>query len=709
MPKPVDNAFINAQFKTFVDFARDKDAGTKVRALIGNEGQERTIAAKSESVLNKIFFRVGSNKSVNNEVRTLFRDAVARMFGGEEHMPAAVKKAMKLDDYGKGRPLTARRILAVQSAVAQIAAKHDTLLQQGLAAYGDRDRNGVAQNLIHLAFASCHGNADAMDVVDKHLLSIIETGGGDLRGEQEVKTRVEGLVATLAQLKTLSRKNPVVYSAGKEMLLLGGKPVPPEIVAGLVRAANRAPLNRLRRLDDASTGVEIHQALRQFYDALVAAMDATGAAKKFADAPEMKTAVREFAAMIILSRCGASALGNIRDALNDPATSHLAAYFTQCADGTMTLPGNVSRETKAGVREAGQIAGNYLNLLAFCVQKNLERVAPGAQPVEIGACNGKPDIEGLGGNALIAETVSMARFINSRNVDDYVDATVKGQGPAADEAKRIVRNKLGEANNPSRKLGARLGANAEAMMNITLCGEMQKLAAGQASQFEKDIARGINATLRDGDRTIKLSNNLATARDELARFVTGDDDARYDTLQPAARNKVHLLMALLSQETEKAGENGTQYALNPRESDPIFNLGTPPRGTGRTTRAFTIDKRDDGGISLKYEMDKQLNSFQALDQGAEDHALAPESNFKCVLRYGLEGGEFNRVANLDYAPYDDEQVASRINEHEELPDGTSGYKQNALFRAVDSMPGQFKIEADCTLDFELNLVPGQDD
>jgi hypothetical protein len=33
MPKPVDNAFINAQFKTFVDFARGKDAGTKVRGL----------------------------------------------------------------------------------------------------------------------------------------------------------------------------------------------------------------------------------------------------------------------------------------------------------------------------------------------------------------------------------------------------------------------------------------------------------------------------------------------------------------------------------------------------------------------------------------------------------------------------------------------------------------------------------------------------
>ncbi len=298
MPIDINDAFINAQFKTFVDFARGKDAGTKVRALIGNDGPERTVGAKSECVLNKIFFRVPSNKAVNNEVRTLFRAAVARMFGGEEHIPASVKTAMKLGDYGKGRPLTARRILAVQSALEQIAAKHDDLLQKGLGFYGDRHGTGASANLVKLAFASCHGNADAMDVVDKHLLSIIETGGGQLRNEQ-------------------------------------------------------------------------------------------------------------------------------------------------------------------GVQAAGRLAGNYLNLLAFCVQKNLERAAPGSAPVEIGAYNGQPDIEGLGGNELVAETISMARAINARNLDAYVDEAVQGRGPAADDAKRIVRNKLGEANNPPQKLGARLGDNTE--------------------------------------------------------------------------------------------------------------------------------------------------------------------------------------------------------------------------------------------------------
>ena len=709
MPIDINDAFINAQFQNFVDFARGKGAGTKVRALIGNDGPERTVGAKSESVLNKIFFRVPSNKAVNNEVRTLFRAAVARMFGGEEHIPASVKTAMKLGDYGKGRPLTARRILAVRSALEEIAAKHDDFLQRGLDNYGER-ADGAAADRVKVAYACCHGNADAMDVVDKHLGTILETGEGDLRSEQEVRRRVEGLVANLAQLKALSRKNAGIYVAGRETLVILGKPVPRDILAGLVQAANRAPLNLFRRLDAGSRGMEIHKAVRQFYDILQAALDSSGAAKKYAAEPDAKTTLRAFAGMVMLSRCSAAALGRLRDALNAPTTAHLYRLYSRYRNGeTDGVPrGGVSVQTLEGLKDAGEIAGNFLEMLAYCVHENLIRVTPGATPVEIGSCNGIPDLEALGGDALVEENLSLARAINAQNVDAYLDATVKGQGRAADEARRIVRNKLGECNDPLRSLGSRLGANAAAMLNITVCGEMQKLAAGQASQFEQDLAHGIDATLQDGDRTIKLSNDFATARDQLARFVTGDDTARYETLPPPARGKVHLLMALLSQKTEKAGENGIQYAVAPEENQPIFDLGTPPRGTGRATRTFTIEKKDNGGIDLLYEVDKQINSFEAHDQPGENLPLAPESSIKSLLGYSLAGNEFNRLANLDYTPYNDDQVSSRINETETLPNGTVACKPHALFRALDAMPEPFRIQADCTLDFELNLVPAQD-
>ena len=62
-------------------------------------------------------FRSRANKEANNATRELFKSAVAEMFGGEDNIPENVRAAMKMKDYGKGRPLTARRILAVKTAI----------------------------------------------------------------------------------------------------------------------------------------------------------------------------------------------------------------------------------------------------------------------------------------------------------------------------------------------------------------------------------------------------------------------------------------------------------------------------------------------------------------------------------------------------------------------------------------------------------------
>ena len=43
------------------------------------------------------------------------------MFGGEANVPKSVKSAMRLQDYDQGKPLTARRIIAVRDAILQVA------------------------------------------------------------------------------------------------------------------------------------------------------------------------------------------------------------------------------------------------------------------------------------------------------------------------------------------------------------------------------------------------------------------------------------------------------------------------------------------------------------------------------------------------------------------------------------------------------------
>lgn len=119
----------NTQFQRFVDFAGAQPDSIKSKAVAtaglseaGQEGKllaDRAIAASRNDSVGKIS-RQQAVKDANDEVRSIFRDAIAEMFGGDNKIPQSVKKAMKLGDYGRGKPLTARRIMAVNAAIEKL-------------------------------------------------------------------------------------------------------------------------------------------------------------------------------------------------------------------------------------------------------------------------------------------------------------------------------------------------------------------------------------------------------------------------------------------------------------------------------------------------------------------------------------------------------------------------------------------------------------
>ena len=113
----------NATFKAFTDFAQahiaEKDGKTIADAQFHKPaGGLKTVAidvAQGDSVHK--WTRGIREWTVNDRTRDIFKNAIANMFGGETKIPASVKKAMLLGDYNAGKPLTARRILAVKAAI----------------------------------------------------------------------------------------------------------------------------------------------------------------------------------------------------------------------------------------------------------------------------------------------------------------------------------------------------------------------------------------------------------------------------------------------------------------------------------------------------------------------------------------------------------------------------------------------------------------
>lgn len=123
---------INAQFSKFVQFAEQQmRAGNETAiARAGGEvaGQgglsSRSIVAAEGDKTAPFMGRSQENKDANNAVRDLFRNTIIAIFGGVANIPENVKAAMKLGDFGQGKPLTARRIIAVKAEVDKIAQPH---------------------------------------------------------------------------------------------------------------------------------------------------------------------------------------------------------------------------------------------------------------------------------------------------------------------------------------------------------------------------------------------------------------------------------------------------------------------------------------------------------------------------------------------------------------------------------------------------------
>ncbi len=88
----------------FEEFARLAGKSSNVVRFLGSAAAasvHEVSVTKSDKV-GKLF-RSDGVKTANETTRAIFRQSVAAMFGGEDHIPENVKTAMKLGDYGKGK------------------------------------------------------------------------------------------------------------------------------------------------------------------------------------------------------------------------------------------------------------------------------------------------------------------------------------------------------------------------------------------------------------------------------------------------------------------------------------------------------------------------------------------------------------------------------------------------------------------------------
>ncbi len=511
--------------------------------------------------------------------------------------------------------------------------------------------------LIKTAVKTCVGDQDALDVVVKTIGNIIMRGDDTLRSPEDLRKKVDAILANVVELRDAAKGDPSIMKHGKTFLMtLDGKSLKPDVMTQLVQKAKTMKVDKIKSLSASSNATAIHKAIRQFTDNLNSVLNDSGASKILEGGDE-RDAGRDFLIGLMSDKCGKSAARNIQAALNSPKAALLYRIYDDIETKKIIL-GDFSEALGEYVAQQGDVCSNMMNQLKYMVDS--ECGIPLNRFKEVERFDGDMNYAELNIGVITTDIEKAARTRMERERKEYLDSKVVGEGPAADAFKDMIEKRLGpEAFHPNQIIRDNSGQNLKIMLNWALMSDCKKFATGQGGNtvFAKDIKRNLHVTLPGGE---KLSNDFTTARDQIASFITKGAKADYASLNAEEKSKTHVVMSLLSQEMEKSALGAIEFTLQPEGKDPAFSL---TGDESKNKREFELQLNDNGDVDIDYYGTQDME-FLHIDQekGVKSLKVGPGSTINLYANIHLSAKEMDRLAKLDYSKFDDLEAQHFINE-----------------------------------------------
>ena len=672
---------INAQYAKFVMFAQQQPDAATSKAIARATGDEDPLAGRTISVSDTDHVRGAFNwrtrsdddAARNNETRSLFRQAVADMFGGDNHIPESVKKAMKLGDYGSaerpsGKPLTARRIMAVKAAVDEIFGRVPPALNQAKAnadvLYAPvngvpvpEDRRNAADGLLDTLVRATAVDKDALEVAVANPVRFVRGSNAALRTDAEVQAKGRSLLAAVAELRTLAKGDRALFEIGKEFLKeMNGADIPEGFIRSLVETSKLVKIAAIRGLSASSSGKAIHKAVCEFSDNLKKITDAVELESRFDGADERK-AVRNFAAALILHRCGDKEARNIASAMGSAKVGTLNALYAQVGIEDFDKHGHSPDLVQHTAAQAVRLS-DMMDSLNLAAQTRLNiPVSEMSRIPDVDA----PDYRTIDGGRILDSLLERGRAAAAAQKAEFAKNAVAGEGELADKLRAPYMRFGGpEAYEPDKKLAAKRNGIILSMLNGTVCEEGKKLAGQNVngSQFVLDLDRCPFVKL-PGGQTLE-NHSFDIARDQLASLVTNGAKTTYESLDDLGKGKVRFLMSILNQ---KAATNvlpsGEMIALNPDGRAFQIQVG------GANSWELNVALDQDGTLSISGKLvNSNLTHFIVLGDDDKEEYYTDNVNPATKIEYNfnlkIKADEFSRLASLDYTKCDTAAVDRMI-------------------------------------------------
>ena len=699
------DGYKNTNFQKFVDFA---DTKVKIRkgntiARLGDTAPnltERSITAfKKDGVGGfSALFRTKTKEAVNNATRENFKNAIIDLFGGMNNVPDSVLEAMKLKDFGHGKPLTARRIMAVKNAIDNVKTRFDNALQTAKAntasmyQQANAERKAQIDADIRNIIESCIDNPDLLDIVVNNMDSILVGGDGKYRSEASIKKRIDNLKDNFAELRELAKDNPSVLEPGKFFIAaMNGKAIPKGMIRTIVQEVKKVPIKEMAKLSASSSGYGIHKAMNQFRNGINDIMNKADVENAM-DGTDEKVACRDFAVQLIMARCGKGAPRKMQAALNSETAAKTLRLYNDINNGLFDKTGMSDGHIKA-TRQQGDSHQVYFMQLKQAV--DMACGIPRDDFIPLDAYEEDFDYDEIDGDKIFTKLTNEGRSQLDTIRENFLANNVQGTGNGVAELRTIFENKLGpDVLEPQNVIRENTRPILKNMINLALLADCKRFAEGRPedTMFHQSLAGGMVVKLPDGKQ---LSNDFDTARDEITKFLTGDANATYKGADKKTQAKAHIVMSLISQATMKAALDGNALALDPKKARPAFNMETIQNPKAWM---FTLDMTKIGGLFIDFKANLEINSFTTMSDNHEKKIETGKgSTYNSQFRFQLHHNELDRLADQDYTQYNEQEAENTFNTAE----------TDKATNTVNSLPQEFKLDrinAGCDTNFNFTLA-----
>ena len=518
------------------------------------------------------------------------------------------------------------------------------------------------------AIEACGKDVDALNRVLQGTRRILVTDGGQVRSPEEVRKFVAGICASLAELREAAKGNAGVLRVGLDSLGgQRGKPLPRGMVAKIAELARSADIGLVAKLGPGSTGFEIHKAIMQLYAVFHKVLyDIKLVAS--ADGQDDLAPARPLAYGFLLGRLPPGVLRNIEAALESPAASRLHQAYYDLAAHPDGLPEGVG-DVPEGVCSMIFGRGGSLNYAVTSIKETMDMLLGLPHTLIDPAKGERLSYESVGGNKIFFDIrEDVERIAKEERRDFLANKAVKGDGPAAATVRELFSAQLDEAPfKVAENFKIRFTDCVRPFHSLATLSDAKKVEKGllKDTGFAKAIADGtLEVELKGAG---KLSADPGEALEQLARYVSGRDDATFATLDASARRKVAVIAGALGDKAMKSISGGVALALDPAGGKEAFAISG-----GTEKRRVTVDVRGVLPFDMKIEIERTGASLRT---GNKSFVLNPGSSIKSSYEFTINSLGMQRLEEVDLDAFDGSAAEEIASSRENIPDRAGRVKE----------------------------------